>query len=189
MGIEGCVLAGHSLGGYISLALLEKYPEMVEGIGLVNSTAYADSEEKKRSRDNVILFVEKHGMEKFIDAFVPQLFYSESRKRLREEIEELLSISRTTPKETLIAYTRAMQRRKERLQVLRHFRKPILYIAGEEDSTVSLADTQKQVTTLSNYELHVLEKTGHMALFEKPQESIEAVRNFLHYVYDKKKSS
>ena len=189
MGVDRCILAGHSLGGYVSLALLEKYPEMVEGIGMINSTAYADSEDKKRSRDNVILFVEKHGMEKFIDAFVPQLFYSDNREHLKKEIEELLSISRTTPQETLIAYTRAMQQRKDRLQVLSHFKKPILYIAGEEDGTIPLADAQEQVKTLTNYELHVLEKASHMAPFEKAEESIEAVRHFVHYVKDKKKSS
>ncbi|WP_017730643.1 alpha/beta fold hydrolase [Nafulsella turpanensis] len=189
MKIERCILAGHSLGGYVSLALLEKYPDVVEGIGMINSTAYADTEEKKRSRDNVIQFVEKHGVEKFIDSFVPQLFYSESRDELRKEIEELLAIARTTPKETLVAYTRAMQQRKDRLQVLQHFKKPILYIAGEEDTNIPLADSQKQVKKLSDYELHILNKTGHMAPFEKPEETLSILRTFVHYVYNKKRSS
>lgn len=189
LGIKRCILLGHSLGGYVSLAFLEKYPHMAEGIGLMNSTAYADSEEKKRTRDNVIAFVEKHGVEKFIDSFVPQLFYSENRNKLKVEIEELLSIARSTPEESLIAYTRAMQQRPDRLAVLKHFRKPILYIVGEEDSSVPLEDSKKQIKTLSNYEVHILKKTGHMGMYEKPEESLEIIRNFVHYVYDKKRSS
>lgn len=189
LGIPRCILLGHSLGGYVSLAFLEKYPEMVEGIGLMNSTAYSDSEEKKRSRDNVIRFVEKHGVEKFIDSFVPQLFNSKKREQLKEEIEELRSIARSTPKESLIRYTKAMQQRKDRLEVLKHFRKPILYLVGEEDQSLPLEDSKKQVRALSNYEVHILQETGHMAMYEKPKESLEAIRNFVHYVYDKKRSS
>lgn len=189
IGIKRCILLGHSLGGYVSLAFLEKYPDMVEGIGLMNSTAYADSEEKKRTRDNVIAFAEKHGVKKFIDSFVPQLFYSEKRDKLKAEIEELLSIARSTPKKSLIAYTRAMQQREDRLEVLKHFRKPILYIVGEEDQSIPLQDSKKQIRTLSNYEVHILKKSGHMGMYEKPEESLEAIRNFVHYVYNKKRSS
>ncbi len=189
LGIERCILVGHSLGGYVSLAFLEKHPDMVEGIGLMNSTAYADSEERKGTRDNVIAFVEKHGVEKFIDSFVPQLFYSKKREALKEEIEELLSIARTTPQDSLIAYTRALQQRKDRLEVLKHFRRPIFYIVGEEDSSIPLADSQKQIKTLSNYEVHILKQSGHIAMYEKPEECQSIIRNFVHYVYDKKRSS
>jgi pimeloyl-ACP methyl ester carboxylesterase len=189
LGISRCILLGHSLGGYVSLAFLEKYPHMVEGIGLMNSTAYADSEEKKNTRDNVLVFVEKHGVEKFIDSFVPQLFYSENRGKLQIEIEELLTIARNTSQESLIAYTRAMQQREDRLEVLKHFRKPILYIVGEEDRSVPLEDSKKQIKTLSNYEVHILKKTGHMGMYEKPEESLEIIRNFVHYVNNKKRSS
>lgn len=188
-GIPRCILLGHSLGGYVSLAFLEKYPHMVEGIGLMHSTAYADSEEKKKTRDNVIRFVEKHGVEKFIDSFVPLLFYNENRGKLKKEIEELLAIARHTPKESLIAYTRAMQQREDRLEELKHFKKPILYIVGEEDNSVPLEDSKKQIKTLSNYEVHILKETGHMGMYEKPEESLEIIRNFVRYVYNKKRSS
>lgn len=189
LGIERCILIGHSLGGYVSLAFLEKYADMVDGVGLFHSTAYADSEEKKRSRDNVIAFVEKNGVEKFITSFVPPLFFHKNREALQEEINELIAIGCATPKESVIAYTRAMQQRKDRLQVLQHFKKPILYIVGEEDTSVTLEDSKKQIQSLSNYELHILEETGHMGMYEKPEESLEAVKNFVKYVKDKKRSS
>jgi pimeloyl-ACP methyl ester carboxylesterase len=44
--IESCVMLGHSMGGYITLAFAEKYPEKLEAFGLIQSTAYADSKEK-----------------------------------------------------------------------------------------------------------------------------------------------
>ena len=38
---------GHSMGGYISLAFTKIYPDSVKGICLMNSTAEADTKEKK----------------------------------------------------------------------------------------------------------------------------------------------
>ena len=47
---QGGTLIGHSMGGYITLAFAEKYPEYLNGFGLFHSTAYADSNEKKEIR-------------------------------------------------------------------------------------------------------------------------------------------
>ena len=50
-GVSRCSLVGHSMGGYVALAFAELYPEMVEGLALMNSTTLPDSEEKKKNRD------------------------------------------------------------------------------------------------------------------------------------------
>jgi len=47
--LAACILLGHSMGGYISLAFAELYPSKILALGLVHSTAYADSDEKKSS--------------------------------------------------------------------------------------------------------------------------------------------
>jgi pimeloyl-ACP methyl ester carboxylesterase len=39
-----------SMGGYVALAFAELYPEYVKGLVLLNSTARADSENRKVSR-------------------------------------------------------------------------------------------------------------------------------------------
>src|SRR5215217_7471757 len=59
-------LIGHSMGGYIALAFAEKYPDMLEGFGLFNSTAYADDEAKKHQRNQTIELLRNHGTETFI---------------------------------------------------------------------------------------------------------------------------
>src|SRR5687768_607053 len=54
-------LIGHSMGGYITLAFAEHYPEFLTGFALFHSTAYNDDEEKKAVRLKGIGFIEKHG--------------------------------------------------------------------------------------------------------------------------------
>src|SRR5690349_9785457 len=67
-------LIGHSMGGYISLAFAEKYPERLKGLGLFHSTAFADNEERKANRKKGIDFIEKNGAHDFLKTIIPSLF-------------------------------------------------------------------------------------------------------------------
>jgi pimeloyl-ACP methyl ester carboxylesterase len=44
----------HSMGGYVALAFAELYPDTIKGLVLLNSTAKADSAERKINRDRAI---------------------------------------------------------------------------------------------------------------------------------------
>jgi pimeloyl-ACP methyl ester carboxylesterase len=57
LGIEKCVMVGHSLGGYVALGFGEKYPNKLNGLVMFHSTAFADSQEKKQGRNKSIDFV------------------------------------------------------------------------------------------------------------------------------------
>ena len=47
--VSQCTIVGHSMGGYIALAFAELFPEMMLGLCLMNSTSFADTEEKKHN--------------------------------------------------------------------------------------------------------------------------------------------
>ncbi|WP_224999379.1 alpha/beta fold hydrolase [Cesiribacter sp. SM1] len=186
--ISKCILIGHSLGGYVALAMLEHHPQLVAGIGLFHSTAYADSPQKRRSRNNVIDFVEKHGVEVFATSFVPQLFYHTNRKQLKEQIEVVVADAAATPEHTLISYTRAMQQRPNRLPVLEKWGGPTLYIIGEKDTSVSLEDSLQQLESLPQADAHILHDTGHMGMLEQEEQSIQIVKDFIQEVRQQKNS-
>src|ERR1044072_7106334 len=65
--IASCIMIGHSMGGYITLAFAEKFPEKLKGLGLFHSTAFADSDEKKAARNKNVEFIKKNGSAKFIE--------------------------------------------------------------------------------------------------------------------------
>ena len=58
--IRRSVLIGHSMGGYVTLAFAEANPDAVKGICLLNSTARADSAEKRKNRSRAIKVVKKN---------------------------------------------------------------------------------------------------------------------------------
>ena len=170
-------IIGHSLGGYIALALLELMGNQIKGIGLIHSTAFADDEEKKHGRNKTITFLQKHGVEKFVTAFVPQLFTASTRDFFSAEIALAVTQAKESSLNGLIAFSEAMRDRKPRLETLNLFSGPKLMIAGTEDGSVKIESSRLQQSTFSTY--HELNGIGHMGQVERKEEVIEILREFL----------
>jgi pimeloyl-ACP methyl ester carboxylesterase len=175
-------IVAHSLGGYVSLALAEKYPEFVEKLCLFHSTALADSPEKKEIRNKVIDFVQKVGVNQYIESFVTPLFYAKRTQELSEAIKFVEEIGKKTPLQTIVAVVAAMRDRQDRLHVIKNASFPILYIIGKDDGAVSFESYQEQIQANPQIQSLVLEETAHMGMFERPQETLKALKQFLNVV-------
>src|SRR5699024_5704662 len=109
---------GHSMGGYVSLAFLEQYPECVEQILLLNSSPFADSEERLKERDQVIKIV-RHHKSVMIKSGVRRLFSELNRSVFKDKINDLIEEAMRMEIESVIASTRGMKIRKDRTRVLK----------------------------------------------------------------------
>lgn len=179
LGIKKASIVAHSLGGYVGLALAEKYPQFVERLCLFHSTALADSPEKQATRNKVIEFVQKVGVSQYIESFVSPLFYAKHSQELSEAIKFVEEIGKKTPLETILAVVAAMRDRKDKLEVIRNASFPILYVIGKEDTAVSFESYQKQIKANPRIQSLILEETAHMGMFERPKETLEAVQKFV----------
>src|SRR4051812_6767172 len=81
LNIEKCIMIGHSMGGYVTMAFAEKYNSFLAAFGLIHSTAYADSEEKKAARRKGIEFIKENGAFAFLKSVTPNLFSPETREK------------------------------------------------------------------------------------------------------------
>ena len=179
LGIEQCVMIGHSLGGYVALAFAEKYERKLKGLGLFHSTAFPDSAEKRKARNKTIEFLEKHGVEAFATSFVPPLFYPPNREPLKDTIQRLIEIVSSTSKESIIATIKAMRDRKSRIDVLKEIKAPVLFIIGEEDGAIPLDASLEQAAIPAKAVKNILPNTGHMGMFEKKEETLKILEDFL----------
>ena len=173
--IESCIPIGHSLGGYVTLAMAEKQSKIFKAFGLFHSTAYPDTEERRLSRNKVIEFVTKHGVTTFIESFIPPLFYDQSNPH----ILPLVRLASQTKAETLIAYIKAMRDRPDRTNVLEQFQGPILFIAGEKDAGISPESVKKQASLASNVTFNLLPGIAHMGMFESEEVTLTLIHKFL----------
>lgn len=167
---------GHSLGGYVTLALAEQYPSIVNSLCLVNSTARDDSEERKENRVRAINMA-KRNYEALVSMSVSNLFVEETRLKFLDRIRETKIVAMQTSKEAYIATTEGMRIRKNRTHILKSAPYKKLIITGKRDPVLAYSSiveeaehTNSKLLTFSN---------GHMSHIENEKELIQALKEFL----------
>lgn len=175
--IKNAHFLGHSMGGYVSLAILDLFPEIVKSITLLNSTAKEDSEQKKNDR---LLAMKVFDLQPkvFIQAAIENLFYSENLIPLSKEVKKMQEIALQTNIEGAKASLMAMRNRKDYCDLIQKTLCPILYISGMEDTTVPFKTIQDQIQN-TNVNLIAIEKSGHMCFVESFEVTLNGFINFI----------
>lgn len=179
--VKQCVMCGHSMGGMITLAFMEKYPEMLKGYCLMNSQAMADSEKGKQNRLRAIEIIDKNRM-KFIVDFIPNLFMETNRQRFGSEIDNLKEIALNTPVEGIIAAQKGMICRRDRRDILQKSTCPVLFIIGKEDTRADLDILFAQIK-LPMYSEVMLLNSGHMSFIEEELKVKIRLKDFVNMCF------
>ena len=172
--LENIVVLGHSMGGYMALAVEDLFPSLTQAFGLIHSTAFADSEEKKENRRKSIRFMGKHGSAAFAKKAVPGNFTDTFIQNNQDTVEALAANASTFPKEGLQRFYQIMMDRPDRTFVL-NTHKPVLSIIGEEDKAAPLQDLLQQVKLPRISDTHILPHVAHMGMLE----ATDAVNNYI----------
>lgn len=176
---ESFVLIGHSMGGYVTLAFAALYPGQLKGIGLFHSTAYADTADKKATRQKGIEFMLQHGAALFIQQTTPNLFSPRFKKEHPAIVEEFIGRYSNFSTESLVQYYKSMMARPDRTAVLEKATYPVLFIAGEYDAAVPPDHTMQQShLPLVSY-VHLLRHSAHMGMLEESARCNGLLMDFL----------
>lgn len=169
-------VVGHSMGGYVGLAFAELYPDHLRSLILINSTAQADSNERKTNRDRAINVVKKNSAT-FIKIAITNLFNEDAHKLFKTEINQLTQQALKTPLQGIIASLEGMKTRIDREALLHFSPYPKLVIAALNDTIIPLNDIQEQVVnTEVNFEII---PGGHVSLVEQKETVSKILLNFL----------
>lgn len=177
--ISRCIMLGHSMGGYITLAFAEKHPARLIKFGLIHSTAFADSEEKKLNRMRGIELMQLYGGQQFLKTTIPNLFSAGFKKKSPQSVEALITAASSFSTPALQQYYEAMKNRPDRTHVLQSNPLPVLFVIGTEDVAAPLPDVIRQThLPLISY-IHVLKGVGHMGMWEATAELNTALLAFI----------
>ncbi|MGZ9677007.1 alpha/beta fold hydrolase [Flavobacterium sp. GNP001] len=173
--IRKAIFVGHSMGGYVALAFAELYPDTMKGLVLLNSTARADSEERKKNRDRAIKAV-KQSFVNFISLSIANLFSENNRERLAATIENVKKEALQTPLQGIVASLEGMKIRQDR-EVLLHLTPfPKLLILGEKDPVLNYEETKEQI---ENTAVKLITfPDGHMCHIENQDELLAVLLSF-----------
>ncbi len=181
--IEKCVIVGHSMGGYMTLAFAEKYPQMLNGFGLFHSHASADTDIAKRNRERTIEII-KQNKGHFINEFIPSLFAPDNVEKFADQIEIQMKMANAMPKESVIAAMAGMKERSSTVDILMDSRVPVLFIAGKHDSRIPLEKTLAQAALPTISQILILGDAGHMSWAEEEQKTSITLDGFMQLCND-----
>jgi pimeloyl-ACP methyl ester carboxylesterase len=177
--IDVCPVIAHSMGGYILLALVEKYWNHVSAFGLFHSTAYPDSEEKKAVRRKGIEFIKQHGAFEFLETTTPNLFSQQTKDERPGLISELIASLDNFSPAALVSYYEAMMQRPNRTHILEKAAVPVLFIMGKYDNAVPFQDGLQQCHLPEKSYIYILRNSGHMGMLEENEKCNEILDKFL----------
>lgn len=184
--IESCILVGHSMGGYITLAYVEKFSHTLKGFGLFHSSSYADNDEKKETRKKGIAFIKEHGAYEFLKTSIPNLYSPLTKEAKPGLIADQISNSKEFSGPALIAYYEAMMARSDRTELLKKTSLPVLFIMGKYDNAVPMKDSLEQCHLPAVSQVQILENSGHMGMVEEAAPSNQAMKDYFSFVFSQK---
>jgi pimeloyl-ACP methyl ester carboxylesterase len=176
--VEKAIIAGESMGGYITLAFLEKYPDKVLGLVLSGTQSIADTDEIKAKRELSAKNVLENGTSDFIANFSSKAFSPSVEHDKQTYLRFILE--RQSP-EAIASALRGMALRKDTSYLLSQSTLPILIITGDQDNLISPQQSEQMHKLAKNSKLVILQNAGHLSNLEQPEYWIDAVVDMFLY--------
>lgn len=179
LGVAKSVICGHSMGGYVALEFLRKYPDELDGIILFHSVAFADTPEKAAERLREIAVVEA-GKKDLLAASVAHGFAAENRRKMAAAISELSQDVLLVEEEGVLALLRGMGERKDNNDVLKQSPVPQLFIYGRGDEFIPVSAGEEMEHLHPHARTVWLEHSGHVGFIEEAQLAAEEILKFVN---------
>jgi len=175
VGLQRVVVVGLSMGGYVALALLDRHPTLVAGLGLLDTRSTADDDAAHANRLRVAAELESSGT---VDAVRPMAtaLLGETSRTVRPELVDHVGALIGEQSAAGVAWSqRAMAARPDRTAVLRRFAGPALVLVGDEDAAAPVAAAEHMAAALAAPQLVVVPRAGHLTAIEDPGAVAEAI--------------
>lgn len=177
--VNKAIVIGHSMGGYITMEFVHRFPGYVKGYVLFHSTCFADSEEKKLNREREISLVLCGKKMQIIRTNIPKGFADENQSVLKEQIARAGDIALCSTDEGVVALLRGMMEREDHSAVLGRALPPSLLIWGRKDNYIGEAVFEKLLASAPGSQVVILENSGHMGFIEEPEAAAAGILDFL----------
>jgi len=173
LGIEDAIIAGHSMGGYVSLAFVSAHPKHVAGLGLIASQASADPPERKQGRYDAAEEIMKTGVQPVAESMSAKLTPD---KRVQTYVRGLIAAQQPAG---LAGALKAMAERDDSITILSSFQFPVVLIHGKADELIPVQRAQEIKLAIPQATLMELSGIGHMPMMENPQATATALKKLL----------
>ncbi len=180
--IDRAVIGGMSMGGYILLDLLERYPERVVAACFITTRSCSDSETAKAGRLALLERMKREGTGSIAELSTATLLAGETLRRNPELVRTVYRWMTSVDLRGIEGALHALLERKDYSSQLKNFDLPALVIGADQDSAVQPEDLRVLSEGLPNCELCIIPQAGHMANLEQPEAFNDCLLSFLRRI-------
>ncbi len=174
------VLGGLSLGGYLALSIVDRFPHRLRGLILMDTRAAADAPEAARLREETAREVERTGnIAPVVQGMLPRLFSPVSRARRADLVARVQKQMLGTSPPGIANTLRALARRPDRTATLGRIACPTLVLGGADDVISPPDEMRRLAEAIPGAGLVTIPEAGHLAPLENPEPANAAILEFL----------
>lgn len=177
--IDKAILCGLSMGGYIALNAIKKFPGRFEALILCDTQCIADTVDVKEKRYKLIDEILVQGATKFNDAFIKSVFHADSLINKKELVDSLSTVVKSNSQHIITIGLMALAERSETCSILHKITVPTLIICGHEDAVTPLVQSEFMNEHIKGSTLKIIENAGHVSNLEQPVEFNKHIHDFM----------
>ncbi|MEG2728618.1 MAG: alpha/beta hydrolase [Mucinivorans sp.] len=182
LGVEHATIVGHSMGGYVAVAMGELFPERVEGLVMMHSLPLGDTPEKKEHREREIALIAQGKKELLASINPARSFAPNNAYKMQDAIDELSEQIMLTDDRAMMATLRGMAARKDRSDFFEHTNIARLMCFGRHDNYISQEQAQAMIDRSVGAEHQWFESSGHSSFIEEPALAAQRVIDFINKI-------
>lgn len=169
-------LIGHSMGGYITMAFLERYPERVERLLLLNSSTFPDTPDRLEERDRGIRLARER-QRAYVRGSITSLFEEHNRVKFKEVLDQHVEAAANQDVEGIVASLKGMKVRKGRTAVLKAFQGKKWIITAKGDPIIPYEQIKKVAEDTGTTLISLPD--GHLSYIEQKDAVVKSLKEFL----------
>ncbi|WP_343222216.1 alpha/beta fold hydrolase [Novosphingobium profundi] len=169
-------LAGFSMGGYVAMEIWRQAPERVTRIAFLDTSAGADDADATHLRQAAITTARKRGYEAVLRGSLRRLVHPETPRPIAEAV---VAMALEVGLETYARQQRAIMARPDSRPDLARIAVPALVVAGAQDQLTPPDRARDIARHIPKARLALIERCGHMAPMERPEELNVLLRDWL----------
>lgn len=180
--IQKAIVCGLSMGGYIALRAIERYPGRFNGLVLCDTKSESDTDEGRVKRAASLKSLKIDGVGPFADGFVKSVFAESTFRYDPVAVEKVRSIIKANSPIGIGGTILALASRTDTTAVLDKISIPTLVLCGEHDALTPLKDARFLHERIKGSILHIVPEAAHVSNIENQTFFNEKLISFLKLV-------
>ena len=173
LGIQKTAIAGHSMGGYVSLAFTRLFPDRITGLALVASQTLADPPDRKEGRYKSAEDVKQNGIGGVVETMTTKFTPNEQLQAVARKIME-----RQQPA-AYIGALKAMAERVDSTPLFALMNYPVVVIHGDADALIPIERAREVKAAVTHADLVEIASVGHLPMMEAKEKTAQALKQLV----------